>query len=291
MKRFIKEMLFIVVGCFVTASGLVMFTIPNHIAPGGSSGLATSLAEFIPISVGILTWIVNVPILLGSWKILGKNVTIKTLIASTVLSGFMELMDPVFPKFTENPLMASVLGGILIGIGIGILFLKGFSMGGTDLLSIMIGKYLPNTSVGYILMVCDAAVVVIAAIVFKDLEVFLYSIITVAVASKAINVFMDGMNYARVIFIITDKGLEIANKLNAINKNGCTLMPGTDTYYGEGKDVLMAVVHPNTTAETLAAAREIDPTLFAFIASAAEVHGKGFKYYNANGNNTKVIPQ
>jgi len=232
-----------------------------------------------------------VPILIGSWVILGKNVTVKTLIASTVLTGFMEGLDLIFPKFTENPLMAAVLGGILIGIGIGVLFLKGFSMGGTDLLSIMIGKYLPNISVGYILMLCDGIVVIIAAIVFKDLEVFLYSIITVAVASKAIDFFMEGMNHARVIFIITNKGNEIADKLNSITQNGCTLMSGTGTYTGEGKDVLMAVVHPNTTAETLSAAREIDPSLFAFIASAAEVHGKGFKYYNANANSTKVIPQ
>ena len=284
MKVFVKDIGFILTGCLLTAAGLVMFTIPNHIAPGGSSGLATSIGQFVPLSIGVLTWMVNLPILIAAYKILGKMVMIKTLIASTALSALMDMLTLVLPVFTDNPLMAAVLGGILIGVGIAILFMRGVSMGGTDLLSIMLGKIWPDMSIGYILMVCDTMVVVIAAFVFKDLEVFLYSIITVFVASKAIDVFMDGMNYAKVIFIITDKGQEIANRLNEETENGCTLIPATGSYTGKEKEILMAVVRPNTAAQTLELAREIDGELFAFIASAAEVHGKGFRYYRADGS-------
>lgn len=281
LKRVIKELLLMLAGCFLTASGLVMFTIPNHIAPGGSSGLATALNNFIPVSVAYLTWIVNIPIIIASLIVLGKQVTVKTLVASTILSAMMEFLTPILPTFTDNMLMAAVLGGILIGVGIGILFLKGISMGGTDLLSLLFSRVFRNISVGYILMVCDGIVVVFAAIVFHNLEIFLYSIITVFVASKAIDIFLEGMNYAKVIFIITDHGKEICDKLNELTKNGCTLLSGKGTYTNTDKDIIMTVVHPNTTVETLETAREIDSHMFAFITSAAEVHGKGFVYYKA----------
>ncbi|MDO4458564.1 MAG: YitT family protein [Clostridia bacterium] len=283
IKNTIIELFLILAGCALTACGLVMFTIPNMIAPGGTSGLATALAEFIPISVGLLTWLCNVPILIASVIVLGKQVTVKALLASTALSVLMEVMDPFLPKFTDNPLCAAVLGGILIGAGVGTLFLKGNSMGSTDLLSVLLGRLFPNLSSGNILMVCDGAVVIIAAIIFKDLNTFLYSIITVAVASKAVDVFLDGFNSARVIFIITDKGKEICDRLNLLTRNGCTLMNGLGTYTGKEKNIIMTVVRPNTCVQTLETAKKIDRKMFAFICSAAEVHGKGFSFYNAEG--------
>ena len=196
-KDVLKDLLYVVVGCFLTASGLVMFTVPNHIAPGGTSGLGTALAVFIPLSIGVLTWIVNLPILLTAWKVFGTAVMVKTLIAASVLSFFIDGLTPFLPTFTDNKLMAAVLGGILIGIGIGILFLRGMSMGGTDQLSVILGRVFVNISVGSIMMVCDGLVVIFAAIVFRDLEVFLYSIITVLYADTGIgNIFKDGKTSA-----------------------------------------------------------------------------------------------
>lgn len=282
-KRLLKDFLYIIVGCFLTAAGLVMFTVPNHIAPGGTSGLGTALAVFIPLSIGVLTWIVNLPILMMAWKAFGKGVMIKTLVAASVLSFYIDGLTPFLPTFTDNKLMAAVLGGILIGIGIGILFLDGMSMGGTDQLSVILGRVFVNISVGNIMMVCDGLVVVFAAIVFRDLEVFLYSIITVFVASQSINIFMEGMNCAKVIFIITNKGETIADALNQDNENGCTLIPAFGTYSKEERQVLMAVVRPNTAVQTLEIAKNIDAEMFSFMTSAAEVHGKGFKFYKPDG--------
>lgn len=278
------NLLYTIVGCLITATGLIMFTIPNHIAPGGSSGLATSLSVVIPLSVGILTWLVNIPILFASIRLFGIQAGIKTLVASTTLSFFMEILSPFLPVFTDNKLMAAVLGGILIGVGIGIAFLRGISMGGTDQLSILLGKLFPNVSTAYILMICDGIVVVIAAFTFQDLEVFLYSIICVFVASKAIDTIMEGMNHARVFFTITDHGKEIAAELNRCTENGCTLLPALGSYSGNYKEVLMTVVHPNTAMQTLDIIKSIDENSFTFMTSAAEVHGKGFRHYRADQN-------
>lgn len=273
---------YIIAGCLITATGLVMFTIPNHIAPGGSSGLATSLAVVLPLSVGILTWMVNIPILFASIKILGIQAGIKTLLASTILTFFIEVLTSCLPTFTDNKLMASVLGGILIGSGIGIAFLRGISMGGTDQLSILLGKVFPNVSTAYILMICDGIVVTVAAFTFRDLEVFLYSIICVFVASKAIDTIMDGMNHARVYFVVTNYGEEIAQELNLRMENGCTILPAQGTYSGVEKQVLMTVVHPNTAMQTLDIIKEIEHDAFTFMTSVTEVHGKGFAHYRAD---------
>ncbi|MCF0146740.1 MAG: YitT family protein [Eubacterium sp.] len=281
-KTLIKDLAVMAAGCLITAAGLTMFTIPNHIAPGGTSGLATAIAVVVPLSVGLLTWLLNIPILLASVRFLGPFVTVKTLIASTLLSLFMELLPKVLPEFTGNKLMAAVLGGILIGAGIGICFLRGISMGGTDQASILLKKAFPNVSSGYLLIICDGIVVVIAGLVFRDLEVFLYSIITVAVASKAIDVIMDGMNHARVFYIVTEKGQEIADELNKCMENGVTLIPALGTYSGKKKEVLMTVVHPNTTIQTLEIVKKLDEEAFTFMSAATEVHGKGFIHYRAD---------
>lgn len=285
-KDIVLDLGYIIAGCLLVASGLVMFTVPNHIAPGGSSGLATSLASILPLSVGLLSWLINVPLLIVSWKLLGTTATIKTLITSSLLSIFIDLLTSFLPAFVENELLAAVLGGILIGSGVGILFLRGTCTGGTELLSIMMSRAWPNCSIGHLVMLCDGAVVVIAAVIFQDLEVFLYSIITIFAASKAIDALMDGANYARVIIIITERGQEIADQLNATNKNGCTLIPAVGSFTGAKKNVIMAVVHPNTVNQTLEVAKSVDPELFAFLTSAAEVHGKGFHYISADGNQT-----
>lgn len=278
------DVLYIIVGCMLAAVGLVMFTIPNHIAPGGSSGLATSLASILPLSVGLLSWLVNVPLFIASWKLLGTGTTIKTLIATSLLSVFIDLLTPFLPTFIDNELLSAVLGGILIGGGVGILFLRGTCTGGTELLSIMLTKAWPNYSIGYLVMLSDGAVVVIAALIFQDLEVFLYSVITIFVASKAIDAIMDGANHARVIMIITSHGQEIADRLNATTQNGCTLLPAFGSYTGVEKSVVMAVVHPNTANQTLEIAKLVDPELFAFLTSAAEVHGKGFRHIRADAS-------
>ena len=283
-RNYLIDISYMVIGCLITAAGLIMFTIPNHIAPGGSSGLATSLNAWIPVSVGILTWIVNVPILLASMKILGMKSGIKTLCAATTLSFFMEVISPFLPTFTEDRLMAAALGGLMIGVGIGIVFLRGISMGGTDQLSVILGRLFPNVSTGYILMICDGIVVIIAAFTFKELEVFLYSIICVFVASKTIDVIMAGMNRAKVFYIITEHGEEIAGRLNKENDNGCTIIETKGAFTGEKRYLLMTVVHSNTAMQTLAVVNSVDQNAFTFMTSAAEVHGKGFLYYRPDGN-------
>ena len=267
----------ILFGTFLVAAGLVMFTVPNDIAPGGVSGLATALARVSPLSVGYWTLLLNVPLVLLAWWRLGARPLVKTAAATVLLSLGIELLTPVLPHYTNNPLLASVLGGVLFGAGMGALFVRGASTGGTDLVSLMLGRVFPNASTGMLLLFIDASVVVFAVLVFRNIEVALYSIVTIYVTTRTIDSIMQGVDHAKVIYVVSEHGDEINALLSDEMERGVTIIKGRGGYTRRDKQVLMIVVRRNIFAQTLKSIKSADRTAFIFVTSATEVHGEGFK--------------
>lgn len=270
----------IIVGCFLTAASIVIFTVPNNIAPGGVSGLATALAHFTPISVGWWSLLLNAPLMLAGWRVMGFKALFKTGIATVMLTLLIEALTALVPGYTNNVLLASVLGGVLLGVGIGILFLRGLSSGGTDLLSVMMLRVFPNIPIGTLLMLLDTLIVAVAVFVFKDIDVAMYSIVTIFVSSKVIDSMMAGMNYAKVIYIVTDHSDEVTNVINTQTDRGVTVMPAKGGYTGEDKNVLMTITRRIALSQTLHLIKKADPKAFIFVLDATEVHGEGFKKYS-----------
>lgn len=281
-KRLLSDGISILLGCGLLAIGLDMFVIPNNISPGGVSGLSAALAELIPISVGTLSFLINLPLLLSAWRILGFRQLSGTLAATVLLSVFIDLFTWLLPVYSENTLLASVLGGVFVGGGVGILFLRGISTGGTDLLSILLLRALPNLPVGTLLMGIDAAVVAIAVLIYGDIEVALYSLVVIFVSSKVIDSIMDGANYAKVIYVVTEHGEELISILNTKTTRGVTVIPGKGGYTGNDKSIILTVTRQNMLAQTLTLIKQTDPDSFAFVVNAAEVHGEGFRRYRAD---------
>ncbi len=283
MKKHIwTDLLAIVVGCFLLACGLDVFVIPNSISPGGVSGLAAAISELIPVSVGTLALLINAPLIIAAWRILGFSQLSRTLLATVLLSVFLDMLAVLFPVYSDNILLASVLGGVLSGVGIGLLFLRGISTGGTDLLSILMVRSMPNLPVGTLLAAIDMTVVLIAVLIYHDIEVALYSSVTIFVSSKVIDSIMDGANYAKVIYIITEHEKEITEALNTQTPRGVTILPGKGGYTGREKSVILTVTRQNLLAQTLTLIKMTDPDSFAFVVNAAEVHGEGFRRYRAD---------
>ncbi len=270
----------IIVGCFLTAASIVIFTVPNNIAPGGVSGFATALAHFTPISVGWWSLLLNVPLVLAGWRMIGFKPLAKTVIATVLLSAMIEVMTAFIPGYTNNILLASVLGGVLLGAGVGILFLRGLSSGGTDLLGIMLLRIFPNIPIGTLLMLLDTFIVAVAVFVFKNIDVALYSIVTIFVSSKVIDSMMAGMNYAKVIYIVTDIADIVTEVINTQTDRGVTIMPAKGGYTGEDKSVLMTITRRIALSQTLHLIKKADPKAFIFVLDATEVHGEGFKKYS-----------
>lgn len=276
-KGFLLDLVYSVLGSAVVALAVAVFTVPNDIAPGGVSGLATALAYISPISVGVWTLLLNVPLLLAAWRLLGLRPLVFTLLATVLLSVFIDLFGVLLPGYTNNVLLAAAAGGVLSGLGVGLLFLRGISTGGTDLAALLLKKPFPNVPNGIMLLVIDALVVAIAVVIFRDIEVALYSAITIYLASKVIDALAQGVDYAKVIYIVTERGEEISRVLNERTDRGTTLLSAVGGYTGKSKHMVVTVTRRNVLAQTLRLIRETDPAAFTFVTDSTEVHGQGFK--------------
>lgn len=276
-KAWLIDILAIVIGSAFVAAGLVMFTVPNDIAPGGVSGLATALAHILPLSVGVWSLLLNAPLILIAWIKLGFRPLAKTILATLLLSAFIDLFTPCLPHYSNNVLLAAVLGGVFCGVGMGVIFVRGATTGGTDLISLLLNRAFPNVSVGSLLLVVDAMVVVFAVVVFREIEVALYSIVTIYVTTRAIDAIMQGIDHTKVIFVVSEKGDEMKLRLVSELECGVTLLDARGGYTNRPKNVVLLVTHRNTFAQTLKTLKAIDDKAFIFVTNATEVHGEGFK--------------
>lgn len=273
----LKDLLFALVGSLLVALAIAVFTIPNDIAPGGVSGMATALAYISPIRVGVWTLLLNVPLLLAAWRLQGPHALTMTLLATVLLSIFIDWLDALLPGYTNNPLLAAVFGGAISGLGVGVLFLRGISTGGTDLAALLLRRLFPNVPSGTLLLIVDAAVVAFAVCIFRDIEVALYSAITIWVSSKVIDALAQGVDYAKVIYTITDRGEAVSRALNERTERGTTILPAQGGYTGQDKQMVVTVTRRSVLAQTLRLIREADPNAFTFVMDSTEVHGEGFK--------------
>lgn len=270
------DILVCIIGSALVGTALSVFTIPNEIAPGGISGLSTALAYMLGVRVSVLTLVLNIPIMLAAYRLLGKCSFFYTLLSTALLSGFIELAS-FLPVYTGNILIAAVYGGVLSGIGIGILFLRNITTGGTDLIALMLHKAFPNVPNGTILAVIDGIVVLIAVLVFRKIEVALTSVLTIYFSSKVIDLIAQGVDYAKVIYIVTDKGKELSAVLNSSTDRGNTVIKAFGGYTGAEKQLVITVTRRNVLAQTLRLIHATDPAAFTFVTDSTEVHGEGFK--------------
>lgn len=281
MKEKLREILLDTVsiagGCALLGASLVVFTIPNNIAPGGVSGLATALAYISPLSVGLWSILLNIPLLLLAWRRMGVVHLLKTVVATLLLSVAIDAFGLFLPQYRGSPLLAAVFGGAITGAGVGLLYLRGNNTGGTDLLCLLLKRLMPNVSLGMLLMCIDAGVVVIAVAIFRDIDVALYSVLAIFISSKVIDGIMQGVDFAKVVHVITDKGEEMARELNTRTERGATILPAQGSYSGNGKSMLITVIRRNSLAQTLQIIKSVDPSAFLYVSNSTEVHGEGFK--------------
>lgn len=277
LKGLVIDLVFAVLGSALVALAVAVFTVPNDIAPGGVSGLATALAFVTPVSVGVWSLLLNVPLLLAAWRMLGTRSLVLTMLSTVLLSVLIDLFGDLLPGYTNNELLAAVAGGAISGLGVGILFLRGISTGGTDLLTLLLRKVFPNVRSGVMLLIIDASVVAIAVLIFREIEVALYSTIAIVVSSKVIDALAQGVDYAKVVYIITARGSEVSRVLNEQMDRGTTILPAQGGYTGDDKQLIITVTRRNVLAQTLKLIKQTDPAAFTFVTDSTEVHGEGFK--------------
>ncbi|MCE5235363.1 MAG: YitT family protein [Clostridiaceae bacterium] len=279
-KNYAADATAIFFGDLLMALGMVIFTIPNNLAPGGVSGLATAIGYVTKLPIGALTFTFNVPILLIAWRMFGIKSLAKTICASIVFSLLIDLLRPYLPTYTNNILLASILGGALIGAGVGVAFSRGVTTGGTDMVSLILRRPFPQIPAGTLLMIIDAVVIVIAVIIFRDIEVALYSGVAIFVQGKVIDAIMQGLDFAKVVMIITVHPQEVTAAVSQETERGVTEFEVRGGYTGEKKAMLMTVVRRSEVSRTLHIVKQVDPKAFTILHNATEVRGEGFKGYD-----------
>lgn len=276
-RALLLDSLFILLGSALTAMGIAVFTAPNQIAPGGISGIATVFSYVTDLPVGLLSLLCNVPLMLIAWRKLGLSALSKTMAATVLLSIGIDLFTGILPPYQNNTLLAALTGGALAGAGMGLLLVRGISTGGTDLIGLMLHQRRPTLSMGQLLMIIDTAVVIFAVIVFQDIEVALYSGITILVTSKCIDVIQQGVDHAKIIYIVTDQAEAFLERMAHQMGRGVTVLPARGGFTGKEKAMLMTIARRSEISSTLQMINELDPDAFTILFDATEVRGEGFK--------------
>lgn len=265
----------VVLGALITALSLDWFTVPNRIAAGGVSGLATVLHYLFGLPVGLTMLALNVPLFLAAVRVLGGQFGIKTLVGAVSLSLFVDGLAPVLEPLTHDALLATLYGGVLAGIGMGITFKWGGSTGGTDLAALLLSRY-TKRGVGQSLMAIDFGIIAFAGAVFNA-ELGLYALISLFLTSKAIDVVQEGVAYAKAAYIISDHADEIGRRVLVELARGATSVAGRGLYTNEERQVLFVIVARAELAELKRIVHAVDPNAFVVITEAHEVLGEGFK--------------
>ena len=274
IKRTIIDYLGITVGSFLIALALTVFLVPNRIAAGGVSGLATVIYYISSFPIGITMLIINIPLFLAGLKIMGTSFGMRTIYGIISLSVFTDLLQPQVVSLTDDLLLASIYGGVVGGIGLGIVFRSRGTTGGTDMVASLI-NYFTGITVGEGLLIADGVVVALAGIFF-NLEVALYAAVTIFIISQTIDVVQEGLNFKKGVLIISDQADQIKQMVvNDLNR-GLTEFEAKGGYTGDRKQVLLCIISRSEVSELKTAVAEIDKDAFVIISNVHEVLGEGF---------------
>ncbi|WP_370814552.1 YitT family protein [Butyricicoccus pullicaecorum] len=281
MKKQTKELMWDVLadiaGGLFYALGIYTFAKTANFAPGGLSGLALITHHLWGLPIGIMTLVFNIPVILLSFRLLGKRFLFKSLRSMIVCTLFVDFLLPaVSPPYTGSPLLAALYSGIFLGAGLAVLYMRGSSSGGTDFLTMSVKVLRPHMSLGAVTMIIDLIIILMGWPVFGNIDSVLYGIVATGVTSIVIDKTMYGVGAGKLIIIISDHGQEVADKIaNAIDR-GSTLIRAIGTYTGSERQVLLCACNKSQAFKVRSAAHEVDENAFVMITETSEVYGEGF---------------
>jgi uncharacterized membrane-anchored protein YitT (DUF2179 family) len=276
-RKIIQRIMLITLGAALMAVGLEIFLVPNHVIDGGIVGISIMLSYLTGWKLGIFIFILNIPFFFIGYKQIGKTFALSTLYGIIILSIGTTLLHPV-PAFTQDILLATVFGGIVLGIGVGMVIRYGGSLDGTEILAILFNKKLPF-SVGEIIMFFNLFILGSAGFVFSW-DRAMYSLIAYFVAYKTIDITITGLDESKSVWIISDNSKEIGEAIMNRLGRGVTYIHGEGAYSGDDKKVIFCVINRLEEAKLKEIVTESDENAFLAVADIAEVRGGRFKKRN-----------
>lgn len=283
IKDFAVDNVYFVIGCLLYSLGVNIFAIPNNIAQSGMTGLAIIINYLFPqCPVGLTGLILNVPLIILAWIFIGKYFTFKTLWVTTMLSLIIDgvklaMNSGIIGAYKGDKLLASIFAGAMCGAGIALIIVRGATSGGTDVLGRLLKKIWPHMSIGRMIMLCDAAVVITAAIVFKSVDSVLYAAILIFVSSKIMDFILYGTGNGKMLYIFTKtKADELAKAITERGHRGATIIEGKGGYTGETSKMVICAARSSEIPNIKKMCKEIDPEAFIVMSEVNEILGYGF---------------
>jgi len=266
----------IAVGAILIALSADMFAIPNQVVPGGLTGIATILHYTLRVPVGLTTLLLNVPLLLAGYRwIGGRRFAARTVFATLVMALAIDLLANRVHSVTTDPLLYTIYGGLLDGLGMGLVFRARGTTGGTDIMAQLLNRW-TGMSVGVWLLVLNAAILCAAGLLLSW-ERALYALILSYVSSRAIDLVQEGISYHKSALIISGSADQVKDAILQQLARGVTVLRGQGGYTGIARDVLLSVVRQSEISQLKQLVYAIDPAAFVIIGQVQEVLGEGFK--------------
>ncbi len=273
-KKLFQRIVMVMLGACIMAIGLELFLVPNKVLDGGIVGISIIISHLTDLPLGIFIFLLNIPFIFLGYKQIGKTFALSTALGITTLSAFTILLHHLEP-FTNDLLLSTVFGGIVLGIGVGLVIRYGGSLDGTEILAILFNKRLPF-SVGEIIMFFNLIIFTIAGFVFTW-EQAMYSGLAYFIAYKMIDIVIQGLDESKSVYIISDEYDEIGRAIIDRLGRGVTYLTGEGAYTGDPKKVIFTVITRLEESKLTTIVGELDANAFLAIGNIAEVRGGRFK--------------
>lgn len=277
-KKWFISYSFIILGSLIVATGFVMFITPYKIVPGGVYGISIVLHYLFGTPVGMMALAFDIPLTLIGIRVLGPRFGFKTVVGFSLTAVFNDVLTLFWgsePLVKGDALLSTIFGGVLLGLGIGLIFKARATSGGSDIIAMIINKY-TKIPLGQLMIYVDSCIVLIGLIVFRDWKVPLYSWIVIFITGKVIDIVLEGVSYEKSLFIISEKHEQIREKIiNNLNRGG-TYIDGKGMYNQADRKIIFTVVSRRELALLEEYIHNIDPNAFLTVLDAREILGEGF---------------
>lgn len=280
VKTILYEFILLNIGSIFLSLGTSVFMLPNKLSNGGFSGIATIIYYFFNIKMSTSILVLNIPFFIIGYKRCGRDFFLKTLYSTIVYSYEIDLFNNIFRNVNLNEIdmfLSSIYGGIFVGIGCALSYKANGSTGGTDLIAHIIRSYTNKVKTSELIVYIDFIVVILNLIVFRELEIGLYSLVIIYLVGKSIDVVFEGVNFCKLVYVISDKYKEIGEDIISKLNKGATGIYSKGLYLNNNKEIIMCIVKRNDVIKIKNLSKKIDRNAFIIVTDAREVYGLGFK--------------
>ena len=277
-RKWFRSYTYIIIGTFIMSVGYVYFITPHKITPGGVYGISIVLHHLFNTPLGLTALIFNIPITLIGIKVLGPRFGIKTVVGFILSAIFLDTLNHFSkgqPLIESDPLLSSIFGGALIGLGVGLFFKSKATAGGSDVISMILAKY-TKIPLGQLMILVDSVIVLTGLLAFRDWKIPLYSWLVIFVMGKVIDTVLEGISYEKAVYIISKKTDEVGTIIGDNLNRGCTIIHGTGNYTKNETPIIFVVLNRREVEILLGYVKSIDPDAFITVVDANKILGRGF---------------